>query len=118
MSTATLCADADYVRLTIQQSAEDGGTLFNPDVLVKEILASRPAEADAGQTRDYVLFCIREAPHVCRHQYTPGLYRIHTEPECSPACKEKARQEQRTRRGPTCTTCFLPTTVTGACGCE
>lgn len=115
--TTTLCADADYVRLTVAEAAEDGASLFNPDVLIKEVLNSRPANADATQTRDYVLFCIREAPHVCRHQYMHGVYRIHPEPECSPACKEKARQEQRARYGPTCPTCFLPTTVTGACGC-
>lgn len=115
--TITLCADAEYVRLTIQTEAQEGAALFNPNVLVKEVLASRPDDADPIQTRDYVLFCIREAPHVCRHQYTEGVYRIHPEPECSPACKEKARQEQRASRRPACMTCFLPTTATGACGC-
>lgn len=118
MTVTETLNEAEYVRLYVQSALSCGERFLDPDPLVRDIREERisaGSPADETQTRDYVLHCLREAPHVCRHQEY-GYYRIHPEPHCGPDCEPHAKH-QPVRSGPVCMTCFLPTTPTGACGC-
>jgi hypothetical protein len=110
----------EFVRMWLAELALDNHSRFNPEVLVKTIYQDRLTYGapDPVQTRNYVLHCVRLAPHVCRHALDRGVYAMHVEPECGPKCKEAWAQKAKAERGETCPTCFTYKTATGTCACD
>lgn len=108
-----------FIEMWVAELALDNHSTFDPDVLVKTIYADRLTygQPKATQTRDYVLHCVRLAPHVCRHALDRGLYRLHTAPECGPTCKEAWSKAGPAANGPLCGECFTYETPAGTCLC-
>lgn len=80
----------------------------------------RRVDADPVQTRNYVQFVLREAPHVCGHADGGGMYRVHEALECSDACKERWAHTAPAPTRPVCSGCFMTVTTAGVCamGCD
>ena len=80
----------------------------------------RRVNADPVQTRNYVQYVLRVAPHVCGHAEDGGMYRVHEALECSDACKERWAHTAPATERPVCGTCFTTVTTTGVCamGCD
>lgn len=109
-----------FIEMWVAELALDNHTRFDPDVLIKTIYADRLTYGAPAliQTRDYVLHCVRLAPHVCRHALDRSVYAMHVEPECGPTCKEAwARFKPPTTAGPLCGECFTYQTPAGTCMC-
>jgi hypothetical protein len=107
-----------FIEMWLAELALDNSTRFDPDMLVKTIFSDRLSYGSPNptQTRDYVLHCVRNAPHVCRHAIETGVYALHVEPECGPTCKT-AWAKRQPLTGPLCTDCYTYKTPTGACLC-
>lgn len=101
----------------------DGGWVDSHQV-AEAFVARRTRVRDGGetvdwtQTKDYVQHLFRNADHVCGHG-VDARYRIHPEPECSPACKAR-RAWSRTvvEKKPMCLECFIELPATGVCDCQ
>lgn len=78
-------------------------------------MADRRGAVDTRQTLDYVQFMLREADHVCRHQWKAGgFYRLHAEVECSSTCDEKHLSSSAYQAVPQqrCHGCFVEVALT------
>lgn len=112
--------EQEFIEAWVREIALSGGTRLNPDALVALIYEDRLTYGapHPTQTRDYVLHCVRLAPHVCRHALATGVYALHLAPECGPACKEAWTRRQPAARGPLCGECFTYAAANGTCACD
>lgn len=110
----------EFVRMWLAELALDNHSRFNPEILIKTIYEDRLTYGapDKVQTRNYVLHCVRLAPHVCRHALDRGVYAMHVEPECGPKCKEAWAHKTPNTQAPACPLCFTIPSATGVCCCD
>lgn len=85
--------------------------------LVKQFLLDHPQGGKLNghvlaqqfnHTQDYVLYCLRETPHVCRHTIGDGWYLIHPDKECGINCNKFDQTTPRSKVNHiTCSNCFM-----------
>lgn len=110
-----------FIEMWLAEAALAGETRFDPTVMVQTILSDRLmyGSPDPEQTRNYVLHCVRLAPHVCRHAVLQGVYAMHEAAECSEACKTAWAHHRGSQsvQGPLCPECFTYAAASGVCLC-
>lgn len=88
--------------------------------LAEAFWQQRPSGADRDQTRDYVLYLLRESDHVCRHNLEEGIYRFHQAAACHLGCRDKHKQTapENKPKAQYSGCCHLTITPLGTCsGC-
>lgn len=121
------------VHVSRLRDAEQLGRLVETADIVQLVHLAGHASTSRKQLADYVAYCLREGPHVCR--YATGYGRaqrfLHLAAECTPACKAidvhgqkpgNARAAKVTAPGiPTrlCDNCYITVPNGAECGfCE
>jgi hypothetical protein len=111
----------NFVRSHVQELLKGGGGVID-SYSISKIESYRRfmlgLNVDDNQIKDYVQFCLREMPNVCRHCIGQGRYVVHIETECSDNCKEKYSYwgkwlGQEPNR---CPSCYLELPLNGECG--